>query len=277
MSKHIFKEFRLGKINNMNSGMLKLSVTEALFSAAFFDRLRAKSKQHHQPLLKLVTQLRRWNLERITQKTAAQHPTQLTVEDVAIVKQMIANAMSNTVVDRPDVFLDQVFFLSIGAIQTQTQTDSERSWLLVHQSIENYLYPQQDKKPYVFGLFFTSLLVLMAIRLMMPVPPNVMPTQPDDTALLEEQGQTDPVTMSMLSLAYHKMKSGTCQLPQAAMLPPEQRQAFLLFVNSGYIEVNHVEHLRLALGYVNCLYPQELMHPSSDDHKPKRNNHENAR
>jgi hypothetical protein len=65
----------------------------------------------------------------------------------------------------------------------------------------------------------------------------------------------------MLLLAYNKMKSGTCQLPQAAMLPPEQRQAFLMFVNKGIVEVQHVENLRLALGYVNCLYPQELMHP----------------
>ena len=72
---------------------------------------------------------------------------------------------------------------------------------------------------------------------------------------------TDPVTMSTLLLAYNKMKSGTCQLPQAAMLPPEQRQAFLMFVNKGIVEVQHVENLRLALGYVNCLYPQELMHP----------------
>jgi hypothetical protein len=69
--------------------------------------------------------------------------------------------------------------------------------------------------------------------------------------------------MSMLVLAYNKMKSGTCQLPQAAMLPPEQRQAFLMFINKGVIEVKNVENLRLALGYVNCLYPQELMHAES--------------
>jgi hypothetical protein len=69
--------------------------------------------------------------------------------------------------------------------------------------------------------------------------------------------------MSTLLLAYNKMKSGTCQLPQAAMLPPEQRQAFLRFVNNGVIEVQHVENLRMALGYVNCLYPQELMHSAA--------------
>ena len=57
------------------------------------------------------------------------------------------------------------------------------------------------------------------------------------------------------------MKSGTCQLPQAAMLAPEQREAFLMFVNHGTVDVQHVENLRLALAYVNCLYPQELMHP----------------
>jgi len=71
----------------------------------------------------------------------------------------------------------------------------------------------------------------------------------------------DPVTISMLQLAYNKMKSGTCQLPQAAMLPERQRQAFLAFVNQGTIDVNNVENLRQAFGYVSCLYPQELMRP----------------
>lgn len=255
------------KINNMHLGMLKFSVMDALFSSEFFQRLRSKTAQDHQRLRKLDRQLRVWNLERIAKKTAAQQATHLTMHEVAEVKQIIANAVSHTAIKHPDVFSDQVFFLSIGAIQTQSQTGSERSWQLVHQSIESFLSTQQDKKPVAFGVLFSTLLLMFTIRLMMPVHPYVMPTPSDDPALMQEQGSTDPVTMSMLVLAYQKMKSGTCQLPQAAMLPPEQRQAFLLFINSGYIEVNHVENLRLALGYVNCLYPQELMHPSSDGTK----------
>ena len=46
------------------------------------------------------------------------------------------------------------------------------------------------------------------------------------------------------------------------MLPSEQRLAFLTFVNTGTIDIQHVQDLRQALGYVNCLYPQELMHPT---------------
>lgn len=76
------------------------------------------------------------------------------------------------------------------------------------------------------------------------------------------KSDADPVTMSMLKLTYQKMQSGTCQLPQAAMLPPEQRHAFLLFINKGVVEVQNVENLRLAINYVTCLYPQELMHPT---------------
>jgi len=87
--------------------------------------------------------------------------------------------------------------------------------------------------------------------------PGVMQSSPLEAA----QSDADPVTMSMLLLAYQKMQSGTCQLPQAAMLPEEQRHAFLLFVNKGIVEVQNVDNLRLALGYVNCLYPQELMRP----------------
>ncbi|HEY0905990.1 MAG TPA: hypothetical protein VGE17_02200, partial [Methylophilus sp.] len=57
----------------------------------------------------------------------------------------------------------------------------------------------------------------------------------------------------------------SCQLPQAAMLPEAQRQAYLQFVTEGKVYVEHVEDLRQALGYVSCLYPQELMRPQGRD------------
>jgi len=90
---------------------------------------------------------------------------------------------------------------------------------------------------------------------------KVNPVQSQGVFVEVSASTADPVTISMLQLAYDKMKSGTCQLPQAAMLPERQRQAFLAFVNQGTIDVNNVENLRQAFGYVSCLYPQELMRP----------------
>lgn len=137
----------------------------------------------------------------------------------------------------------------------------------IGQSIDTKLFKRsKNKRLFSLGLLAVAILICLSLT---TVPISKTHRMDDTSQILSTEAVatevvargTDPVTMSTLLLAYNKMKSGTCQLPQAAMLPPEQRQAFLMFVNKGVVEVQHVENLRLALGYVNCLYPQELMHP----------------
>ncbi|MDI1298554.1 hypothetical protein [Methylotenera sp.] len=176
-------------------------------------------------------------------------------------KELIQAAINKASVNYPEVIYDQLVFLAIGAVQTQSQTGSDKAWVLVNKSIQSFLSAQKDKRLFSLGLIAAAILICLSLITV----PNPQTHHLDDTAQIlpteTVASATDPVTMSTLLLAYTKMQSGTCQLPQAAMLPPEQRQAFLLFVNKGIVEVQHVENLRLALGYVNCLYPQELMHP----------------
>lgn len=253
------------KINSLRIDHLKYLVIDRFVATIFVRRLRAYQIKSNKPLLELVSKLRHWNAERLSKKSATQPTLQLSLEDLSAIKQIILNSANSAALTSPEVFLDQMFFLSIGAIQTQAQTGSDQAWRLVNQSIASYVTTQQKRKTYSIGFLATTVALFLSLAIMPPTQMHHRSQPFDDSPLATNEGSTDPVTMSMLLLAYNKMKTGTCQLPQAAMLPPEQRQAFLMFVNQGYIEVEHVENLRLALGYVSCLYPQELMHPVNSD------------
>lgn len=203
----------------------------------------------------LHQQIHRWNIARMS----TSHVHNLSIKEVDDLKRIIQNCLNKTTIKQSDVIADQLLFLVIGAIQIEAQNGSDKAWQLVNRTIQSLAQPKKTSLTLmqVFGAallascFFTIFHTQTKTQIVSPATPFVMSVS----------HSPDPVTISMLNLTYHKMKAGTCQLPQAAMLPPEQRHAFLLFVNTGTVDVLHVEDLRLALGYVNCLYPQELMHP----------------
>lgn len=232
-----------------------------LGSLGFSQKASFYRKSSNARLSGLSSQLSHWNIERIARKTTNGQSQELAIEDVNLLKEMIHTAINNTSVKCPEVISDQILFLVIGAVQVQFQTGSDKAWKLVNQSIQSFLNSQKEKRTFLFGLVTTVFVICLSAMAISNTQIHHINNTSSNSPIASTEGATDPVTMSTLLLAYNKMKSGTCQLPQAAMLPPEQRQAFLLFVNNGTIEVQHVENLRLALSYVNCLYPQELMHP----------------
>jgi hypothetical protein len=253
------------------------SIKHAIGSLRFLQGINVYKKRSNAYLLGLASQLNQWNIERISIKHAQGQSQNLSVEDVRLLKEIIHSAINKATVKCPEVFLDQMLFLAVGAIQVQSQTGSDRAWKLVNHSIQNHLHSQKEGRMMLAGILTTAFVVCFSA---MTMTHSQMKTNSIRAQAVSQQlhsshtelttGVADPVTISTLQLAYQKMKSGTCQLPQAAMLQPEQRQAFLLFVNKGVIEVQHVENLRLALGYVNCLYPQELMHPPGLMHATTR-------
>ena len=251
----------MNQTQSFQTGSLRLFKPGYLGSLFFLKGLATCKKTSNTYLLGLSSQLNQWNIERISKKNVNRQSLDLNLDDVNALKELIQVAIEKTSIKSPEVVYDQLFFLTIGAIQIQSQTGSDKAWSLLNQSVQSHLNLQKEKRLFSLGLITTAIFICFTVMTIQhPKTHHV-----DDTSqiLITETvaGETDPVSMSMLLLAYNKMKSGTCQLPQAAMLPQEQREAFLKFVNKGVVEVQHVENLRLALGYVNCLYPQELMHP----------------
>lgn len=230
---------------------------------SFFQSISPYKKTSDTHLLGLSGKLSDWNFARVSVRKFHSQVHDLSIADVQALKEIIHTEINKSTIKCPEVIADQMLFLVIGAIQVQSQTGMDDAWKLVNQSIHNFSNAQKDKRRLLVGLVSTTLILILSTTATLNTKSysinNTLPVSPIATIA----DKADPVTMSTLLLAYNKMKSGTCQLPQAAMLPPEQRQAFLRFVNNGVIEVQHVENLRMALGYVNCLYPQELMHSAA--------------
>lgn len=251
----------MNQAHSFQTGSLKYMISSHLGSLGFLQNINSYKKTSNAHLLGLSSQLSHWNIERISRKSANGHPQNLSIEDVHLLKEMIHAAINKASVKYPEVISDQLLFLTIGAIQVQSQTGSDQAWKLVNQSIQSFLNSQKEKRVLILGLVTTAFVICLSAMTMTNSKMHAINNTLQHSPIESIAGATDPVTISTLLLTYNKMKNGTCQLPQAAMLPPEQRQAFLMFVNKGVVEVQHVENLRLALGYVNCLYPQELMHP----------------
>jgi hypothetical protein len=234
---------------------------DILASLGLRQQVLGNGKTPKSRLLGLSLQLSQWNAARNAAKIINARVHDLSIEDVDLLKEIIHGEIKKTSVKHAEVVSDQILFLVIGAIQIQSQNHSADAWKLVDQSIQSFLKPAQDKRLLIIGLavsLIAALTISATLLLKPPAKEQVIIAKP--TVETFTTGDTDPVTVSMLLLIYNKMKDGTCQLPQAAMLPQAQRAAYLAFINHGVIDVRHVANLKLALGYVHCLYPQQLMY-----------------
>ena len=245
----------------MHSNHFNDSNAEILAALGLRQQVLGSGKTPKSRLLGLSLQLSQWNAARNAAKMINARVHDLSIEDVDLLKEIIHSEIKKTSVKHAEVVSDQILFLVIGAIQIQSQNQSADAWKLVDQSIQNFLKPAQDKRTLMLGLTATliaAIFISVALLLRPPAKEQLVVAKPAAESF--SAGDTDAVTVSMLLVIYNKMKDGTCQLPQAAMLPQTQRAAYLAFINQGVVDVRHLADLKLALAYVNCLYPQQLMH-----------------
>ncbi|HSI46598.1 MAG TPA: hypothetical protein VK950_10475 [Methylophilus sp.] len=245
----------LAIVNKTGQRGVRIAKTYALHS---LWKLGLKQWSKHAPLYRLRHELVAWNTQRVTAFGAN---AALNAQDISHIRQLIEQAQQRSVAKLPPTLLDQWFFQAVGAIRVQSQTGVDTAWHLFDQSVHEQLGEPSFNRSLSFGLLVTLCVVWMTMvsPTHQPAPTDLSPLE--DAQFNDASGTADPVTISLLNLAYQKMQNGSCQLPQAAMLPDSQRQAFIMFVTKGKVDVDHVEQLRQALGYVSCLYPQELMRP----------------
>jgi len=251
----------LSQLRNLYVGSLGMWKSRELLSFSSLKSRVQRIRATDAAVVKLPKTLSAWNNERIAQRTTSAGNAHLSLDEINMVRTLIEDAISRSTIKNHAVFIDQLFFLTIGAIQIESQTHSSDAWKLLNKTIGTHLKPKNDRQLLAIGMLVTVLILGMSAMQMSNKKGHASPAQSQGSFIEASASTADPVTISMLQLAYDKMKSGTCQLPQAAMLPESQRQAFLAFVNKGTIDVNNVENLRQAFGYVSCLYPQELMRP----------------
>lgn len=236
--------------------------SSVLTSLGLRQKVLASGKTSKARLLGLARQLNSWNVERNATKTPDEELRSLSIDDVNLLKEIILTEIEKSSVKHPDVISDQILFLVIGAVQIQSQSHSSDAWKLVNKSIHSFLKPEKEKSVLSLSFAATALVIICisATVLLNPKVSEINPEAATNTATsIFNIDVAGPASLSALLTMHSKMKDGTCQLPQAAMLPTNQRQAFLSFVNDGIVDMDNVENLTLALGYVSCLYPQKLM------------------
>lgn len=212
----------------------------------------------HAPYFRLRHELSHWQRQRIQATSGSEV---LNAQDIEAIRHILDSARQQSRTQLAPALLDQWFFLAVGAMQQTSQAGRQHAWQLFEKSVHSQLGEQRFNRTLSFGLLISVCAVWMQLTTL-PQKTMVSDLSPLETVGSgDARGTVDPVTLSLLNLAYQKMQNGSCQLPQAAMLPEAQREAFIEFVTAGKVDVGQVEHLRQALGYVSCLYPQELMRP----------------
>lgn len=202
--------------------------------------------------------LSKWNQQRITGMNSTE--ADLSITDINILKDIIHTETSRLKLKNAEVVSDQILFMLIGAIKLQIQNKSAKPWALVNQSISNFTRPEKSKHLPLITLFFITLIVVFGTVTNSNFSHKNIESSdvfnPENRSSINESSSA---TVNNLVSMYNKMKEGNCQLPQAAMLQPQDREAFIAFINAGKVEIGTAANLNNALGYVHCLYPQKLM------------------
>ncbi len=199
-----------------------------------------------------------WNQARISDLNNAK--ADLSINDINILKDIIHTETSRLKLNNTEVVSDQILFMMIGAIKLQIQNKSTQPWALVNQSISSFTKPEKSKHLLLFTLIF----ITMAVAFSAVINHRFLYKNTESPDIFKSENRASinelsSATVNNLVSMYNKMKEGNCQLPQAAMLQPQDREAFIAFINAGKVEIETASNLNNALGYVHCLYPQKLM------------------
>ena len=185
-----------------------------------------------------------------------QHQTFLTQHQIMMIDVVMETPMAigiATIVGKSQlVFFSISVAVSVDGISFEKKSSSKTSSSTIFSNFES---SSVDSVVAVTGFseFFNTLLK--------PNSRNAVTDSSDPLNAIANTSINQPVseTVSNLVELYKSMKNGDCLLPQAAMLQPQEREAFISFVNEGKVDINTAENLKSALKYTNCLYPQKLM------------------
>lgn len=187
--------------------------------------------------------------------------TALSMPDIAQLRTLIQQELARVRLPNREVVADQILFMIVGASQSGRQAATSDAWALVYQSIAAFLQPHQRYWWSWSGLMLVSIGMTALLAVSGYAVRQHQTNQ--QWQLQAAQSETGDVprshTVDQLIELYNDMKNGICQMPQAAMLPEKDRQAFLAFVNEGVVDIANADRLKHALDYVYCDYPQTLM------------------
>ena len=158
---------------------------------------------------------------------------------------------------------DQILFIMIGALKAHTREDAARTWDLTARSIESLL--QAAQRPLVPAYLQHACAGLLAVfclwggyGVLLHDAPNVQELAAAPARLDKPVFAQRPYIPTHLHSFRRIMMQASCDYPQAAMLPVEQRGAFLDYLRNGKYSLAELRNLESALSKVDCFYASSI-------------------
>lgn len=236
---------------------LNMASAELLTFENFFGRYQSTGRTQLSRLLKLSASIEAWSQEKASSNTEV--IKELSMRDVQALRQLIENEVASISTDDPNIVTDQILFLIIGAVKVQAQSSSSTTWPLVNQTITELVSPRAKLNNLIYLALLGFFLMVAAVFLINSNRTPAPSLSPIEMAQEVPINQAGSETVGNLIRVYHNMQNGECQLPQALLLQPKDREAFIAFVTEGKVTINTAESLKKSLAYADCKYPQKLM------------------
>lgn len=184
----------------------------------------------------------------------------LNPDDVNALRELIFEEVSKLSYLNAIEVTDQILFLIIGALKLDAKKSSFTDpWYLAKLSINSLIKKNNKFNGYKYTfwslvfLFTGSLIWFAGTKYNNHGLENPLAVRYNEIIPLPEPIQNPYIPKHFYSLKA-QMDKTTCQFPQAAMLPADQRAAFLNFINTGKIALEELSNLQMALTRVNCDY-----------------------
>ena len=158
---------------------------------------------------------------------------------------------------------DQILFIMIGALKAHTREDATRTWDLTARSIESLLQAaQRPRMPAYLQHVCAGLLAVFCLwggyGVLLHDAPNVQELAAAPARLDKPVFAQRPYIPTHLHSFRRIMMQASCDYPQAAMLPVEQRGAFLDYLRNGQYSLAELRNLESALSKVDCFYASSI-------------------
>lgn len=211
-------------------------------------------------LVGFANTLANWSIDPDKYEDMRKLSMQFDAEDIDVLRSLIFNEVKSLKYLNADEATEHILFLLIGALKFDPKQDKlPNAWSLASLSIQSLLKKKNKANVYKYLLYS---LIYLTIGMVIWIISNkhiiVQNSQPDGTTYIDFVPLSELVPSPYIPSHFYSLKAQmektTCQFPQAAMLPPEQRAAFLNFINTGSIALPELSNLQLALTRVHCEY-----------------------
>ena len=183
--------------------------------------------------------------------------------DIVALRAHISQQLRQGRYTDPLALTDQILFIMIGALKAHTREDAARTWDLTARSIESLL--QAAQRPLVPAYLQHACAGLLAVfclwggyGVLLHDAPNVQELAAAPARLDKPVFAQRPYIPTHLHSFRRIMMQASCDYPQAAMLPVEQRGAFLDYLRNGQYSLAELRNLESALSKVDCFYASSI-------------------